>query len=284
MADVETLIAAEGVRKVFGSGNTEVVAVEKVDLHVVAGELVLIMGPSGSGKTTLLSMLGGLLRPTEGRIWVAGEELTGLSERRLSEVRRRLVGFVFQSFNLLEALNVVENVEIALDVAGSHGSEARERARTLLSRLGLGERLRFRPRLLSGGEKQRVSLARALVNETRVILADEPTANLDAKNGHEVMALLKAVTREKGRAVVVVSHDERIRSIADRVLWLEDGRLVELGRLEQDPVCRMQVDVKRTTYVDYNGRRLHFCSEGCKREFEEAPESFLVSPPFATNR
>ena len=284
MVSVESLIVAEGVSKVFGSGNTEVVAVEKVDLHVVAGELVLIMGPSGSGKTTLLSMLGGLLRPTEGRIWVAGEELTGLSERRLSEVRRRLVGFVFQSFNLLEALNVMENVEIALDVAGNHGSEARETASKLLSRLGLGERLRFRPRSLSGGEKQRVSLARALVNETRVILADEPTANLDAKNGREVMSLLKAVTREKDRAVVVVSHDERIRSVADRVLWLEDGRLVEVGRLEQDPVCRMQVDVKRTTYVDYNGRRLHFCSEGCKREFEEAPESFLVSPPFATNR
>ena len=284
MASVESLIVAEGVSKVFGSGNTKVVAVAQVDLQVDLGELVLIMGPSGSGKTTLLSMLGGLLRPTEGRIWVAGEELTGLSERRLSEVRRRLVGFVFQSFNLLEALNVMENVEIALDVAGNHGSEARETASKLLSRLGLGERLRFRPRSLSGGEKQRVSLARALVNETRVILADEPTANLDAKNGREVMSLLKAVTREKDRAVVVVSHDERIRSVADRVLWLEDGRLVEVGRLEQDPVCRMQVDVKRTTYVDYNGRRLHFCSEGCKREFEEAPESFLVSPPFATNR
>ena len=194
-------------------------------------------------------------------------------------MRRRLVGFVFQSFNLLEALTATENVEISLDVAGNHGSEARKRATNLLSRLGLGERLHFRPRLLSGGEKQRVSVARALVNDARVLLADEPTANLDAKNGREVMDLLKGVAREKDRAVVVVSHDERIRSVADRVLWLEDGRLVEMGRLEQDPVCQMQVDVTRSAYLDYKGQRLHFCSEGCKREFEEAPESFPVSPP-----
>ena len=277
MPSTQPLLAAEGVRKVFGAGNIEVVAVDKVDLQVAAGELVLIMGPSGSGKTTLLSMLGGLLRPTAGRIWIAGEELTALSERRLPEVRRRLVGFVFQSFNLLEALTATENVEVALDVAGKRGSEARKSAIDVLSRLGLAERLSFRPRSLSGGEKQRVAVARALVNQTRLLLADEPTANLDAKHGREVMFLLREVARDGGRAVVVVSHDERIRAVADRVLWLEDGRMVEVGRLVEDPVCRMQVDVTRAVYLDHQGRRLHFCSEGCRREFEETPDSFVVT-------
>jgi putative ABC transport system ATP-binding protein len=219
------LLQAERLTKVFGSGRTLVRAVREVDLTANAGEVTLVMGPSGSGKTTLLSMIGGLLRPTSGRILIGELEITALKRRELPRVRRHLVGFVFQTFNLLEALSAQENVEIALNVAGVTGPEARERAKELLLEAGLEERLHFNARDLSAGEKQRVAIARALANRPRLLLADEPTANLDSTSGHDVMELLRDLTRRKGSGAVVVSHDERLREIADQVLWLEDGRL-----------------------------------------------------------
>ena len=219
------LLRVERLTKVFGSGRTLVHAVREVDLTANAGEVTLVMGPSGSGKTTLLSMIGGLLRPTSGRILIGELEITALKRRELPRVRRHLVGFVFQTFNLLEALSLQENVEIALNVAGITGPEARERAKELLLEAGLEERLHFNARDLSAGEKQRVAIARALANRPRLLLADEPTANLDSASGHDVMELLRNLTRRKGSGAVVVSHDERLREIADQVLWLEDGRL-----------------------------------------------------------
>ncbi len=219
------LLQAERLTKVFGSGRTLVRAVREVDLTANAGEVTLVMGPSGSGKTTLLSMIGGLLRPTSGRILIGELEITALKRRDLPRVRRHVVGFVFQTFNLLEALSAQENVEIALNVAGITGPEARERAKGLLLEAGLEERLHFNARDLSAGEKQRVAIARALANRPRLLLADEPTANLDSASGHDVMELLRDLTRRKGSGAVVVSHDERLREIADQVLWLEDGRL-----------------------------------------------------------
>jgi putative ABC transport system ATP-binding protein len=226
----EPLLRVEQVTKVFGSGPTLVRAVDCVDLATDAGEITLIMGPSGSGKTTLLSMLGGILRPTEGQIAIAGIEITALRQRELPRVRRELVGFVFQTFNLLESLSTLENVEIALNVAGVKGSQAQERARSLLLEAGLGNRLHFSAKDLSAGERQRVAIARALANEPPLLLADEPTANLDSAHGHEVMELLRELTKRKGNAVVVVSHDPRLREVADRVLWLEDGRLRDRAR------------------------------------------------------
>jgi putative ABC transport system ATP-binding protein len=226
----QPLLRVEQVTKVFGSGRTLVRAVDRVDLATDAGEITLIMGPSGSGKTTLLSMIGGILRPTQGRIAIAGVEITALRQRELPRVRRELVGFVFQTFNLLESLSTLENVEIALNVAGVKGTQAQQRARSLLLEAGLGKRLDFNAKDLSAGERQRVAIARALANGPPLLLADEPTANLDSGHGHEVMELLRELTKRKGNGVVVVSHDARLREVADRVLSLEDGRLREHAR------------------------------------------------------
>jgi putative ABC transport system ATP-binding protein len=219
------LLRVEQVSRVFGSGPTLVRALDGIDLTVSAGELALVMGPSGSGKTTLLSVVGGILRPTDGRVFVGGLEITALPRRALPRVRRELVGFVFQSFNLLESLSALENVEIALNLAGVVGPEAAERARRLLVEAGLEHRLGFRATGLSAGERQRVAIARALANEPALLLADEPTANLDTEHGRDVMELLRDLTRRQGSAALVVSHDERLLEIADRVFRLEDGRL-----------------------------------------------------------
>jgi len=225
MTSVEPVLRVENLTRVFASGRTSVRAVDGVSLSASAGEIMLIMGPSGSGKTTLLTMIGGLLRPTSGHVYIDGVDIAALKASELPRVRRHHVGFVFQTFNLLESLSVQENVEVALNVAGVRGHEARERARRLLVEAGLEGRLDFKARDLSGGEKQRVSIARALANEPRLLLADEPTANLDSRHGHEVMQLLHDLTKNQGRTAVVVSHDARLRDVADTVLWLEDGRL-----------------------------------------------------------
>lgn len=273
------ILNVSGLTKVFGHGETEVRAVDGVDLTIRAGELVLVMGPSGSGKTTLLTMVGGLLRPTSGAIAIDGVDIASLDGGRLTEVRRHTVGFIFQSFNLWESLSVRENVELALNIGGLNGGAARQRARTLLESLGLGHRLNFRSRDLSGGEKQRVSIARALANEPRLLLADEPTANLDSKHGHEVMQLLRRIADEGDRAVLVVSHDQRIREVADRVLWLEDGQIRDVGLVARDPVCGMSVEIDGAPALEHDGRTFHFCSRGCRSEFEASPERFLASAP-----
>jgi putative ABC transport system ATP-binding protein len=270
------ILRASGITKVFGSGEAVVRAVDGVDLSVQAGQLVLIMGPSGSGKTTLLTIIGGLLRPTSGSVEIDGVEITALSERELAPVRRRKVGFIFQSFNLWETLSVEENVELVLNMAGVNGGPARDRARTLLEDRGLAHRLSFRSRDLSGGEKQRVSIARALANDPRLLLADEPTANLDSRHGHEVMRLLKDLASSGERAVIAVSHDERIREVADRVLWLEDGRIRDIGQMVRDPVCGMSVEVQKSVSVEHHGETYHFCSRGCSWEFQVSPEEFVA--------
>jgi putative ABC transport system ATP-binding protein len=272
------ILRVSGLSKVFGEGERAVRAVDGVDLTVCCGELVLIMGPSGSGKTTLLTMIGGLLRPTSGSVLINGVDITALSEARLAPVRRRSVGFIFQSFNLWESLTVQENVELPLNIAGVKGREARERARALLADRGLEKRLSSRTRDLSGGEKQRVSIARALANEPQLLLADEPTANLDSKHGRDVMHLLHDIAKKGDRAVIVVSHDQRIREVADRVLWLEDGRLSDMGQLAIDPVCNMGVDVAsaRAT-LHHEGKTYYFCSNGCSWEFQSDPARFLTA-------
>lgn len=220
---IDQTLQVTHISKRYGSGTTAVTAVHNVSLSVSPGEIVLIMGPSGSGKTTLLSMLGALLKPTEGTIQLNGTVISALAESRLPEIRLKQFGFIFQDFNLLSALTTLENVAIVAELAGSRSSEARRKATDLLRELGLGERLNFLPEKLSGGEKQRVAIARALVNDPALILADEPTANLDSKIGKEIMRLLRHIAKEQRRSVIIVSHDQRIRDIADRVLWLEDG-------------------------------------------------------------
>jgi len=232
------------------------------------------MGPSGSGKTTLLSMLGAMLRPTSGRIWVDGTDLTALPESKLPAFRAHRFGFVFQDFNLLSALSARENVEFALNLAGVTGARGRDRADGLLVGFGLGARLTFRPEKLSGGEKQRVAIARALANEPAVILADEPTANLDSKIGHEIARLLRRAATDEGRSVVIVSHDTRLKDIADRVLWLEDGEFRSISEMATDPVCGMAVDRDGSPHYRDDGQTYFFCSTPCREEFALEPERF----------
>ena len=255
------------VSKRFGDGETGVLAVRDVSLAVAPGEIVLIMGPSGSGKTTLLSMMGALLKPTEGSIHLDGTALSELSEGRLPDIRLRQFGFIFQDFNLLSALTVLENVSIVAELAGAGGRVARDKATAILTDLGLGARLDFLPEKLSGGEKQRVAIARALVNDPTLILADEPTANLDSKIGHEIMRLLRSIAKEQGRSVVIVSHDQRIRDIADRLLWLEDGAFQDIVTMATDPVCGMAIERERAVSAEREGETYYFCSRGCREEF-----------------
>lgn len=270
MPDTDIVLEARRLSRRFGDGPAAVEAVTDLDLIVRAGEIVLIMGPSGSGKTTLLTMLGGLLRPSGGTIVVDGRELTALSETQLPGLRARSFGFIFQDFNLMPSLSARENVEIALNIAGTRGSRAHGRAQELLDRLGLAARAGFRPDQLSGGEKQRVAIARALANEPALILADEPTANLDSHHGREVMRELRRIAKDEGRSVIIVSHDHRLREIADRVLWLEDGCFSRDDELVVDPVCGMTLEREGARYVlDLDGTTHWFCCQGCQKEFAE---------------
>jgi len=218
-------LRAAGLTKTYGEGDAAVRAVDAASLALRAGEVTLIMGPSGSGKTTLLFLLGGLLHPTAGHVWVNGHDLAGLRERELPGIRLRNFGFVFQDFNLLANLTAQENVQVPMELASVRPVKARERAAKILSALGLRKRLDFLPEKLSGGEKQRVSIARALANGPRVLLADEPTANLDSALGKTVAGLLRRIARATRAAVLIVSHDSRIVEVADRLLLMEDGRL-----------------------------------------------------------
>ena len=217
------------VTKTFGQGHTAVTPVRDVSFDAGPGEVVLIMGPSGSGKTTLLLMLGAMLRPTAGSVCVAGVDMATAPQRKLPKLRATNLGFVFQDFNLLGALSATENVEYACNLAGVRGHRAADRAEQLLRQVGLGHRLHSRPVSMSGGEQQRVAIARALANDPPLILADEPTANLDAATGRSVAHVLRGLASDQGRTCVIVTHDERLEAIADRVLWLDDGHLLTGG-------------------------------------------------------
>jgi len=220
------ILQLDAVSKMYRSGDFSITALDDVTLDIRGGEIVAIMGPSGSGKTTLLTIAGALLRPTHGRVHICGTEVTHMDESRLAAIRRQQVGFVYQNFNLLEALTALENVRVVIQNGSRNGrADANLRATELLDMFGLSHRIHALPKRMSDGEKQRVAIVRALAKNPELILADEPTANLDAKRGHEVMALLRQKALELHKAVVVVSHDDRIRQFAHRVLWLEDGRL-----------------------------------------------------------
>lgn len=223
------IIEVKNLWKIYEEGRVKVEAVKDVSLSVKEGEMVAVMGPSGSGKTTLLSMMGCILKPTVGDVIIKGIKINGLDERKLPEIRNKYIGFIFQAFNLFPSLTASENVEIALSLKGIKGKESKYESKRLLEKVGLGERIDFLPRDLSGGEKQRVSIARALAGIPPLILADEPTGNLDSRTGLEVIRILKESTIREGSSVVIVTHDGRIAEIVDRVLYLEDGRIVGEG-------------------------------------------------------
>ncbi len=233
---MENIITITNLNKNFNAGkHSEVKAVQDVSLKINNAETILIMGPSGSGKTTLLTIIGGLLKPTSGSILFGDQELTTLGQKRLTTFRRENIGFIFQSFNLLKNLTALENVS----VGAFNQKNAKEKAINLFQRLGIQERMNFRPDDLSGGERQRVAIARSLINDPKIILADEPTANLDKNIGHEVMKLLCSIACGEKKAVVIVSHDERIKDVAEKVIYIEDGKLVREEKGSHDKTCLM---------------------------------------------
>ncbi|HET9359229.1 MAG TPA: ABC transporter ATP-binding protein [Vicinamibacterales bacterium] len=231
-------ISVRHVTKNYGEGHTTLRVLDDVDLDVDRGELVLLMGPSGSGKTTLLSIIGCILRPTSGVVRILGREVSSLDERDLPHVRLEHVGFVFQGFNLFPALTASQNIELVLHLKGRSRREGRHRAAALLDRVGLATKRDVLPADLSGGQKQRVAIARALASEPSIILADEPTAALDLHSGLSVIRLLRDLAHQRGRAVVLVTHDGRILEFADRVVRIEDGRIVgqEDARSREEPL------------------------------------------------
>lgn len=219
-------VAVRNVSKTYAQGEAAMRALDGVDLDVHRGELVLLMGPSGSGKTTLLSIMGCILRPSGGTIHVLGREVAGLPERELPRIRRERIGFVFQGFNLFPTLTAQANVALALDVKGASRREAANRSAALLEQVGLEAKRDSYPADLSGGQKQRVAIARAIAGDPDIILADEPTAALDTHSGHIVMDILRSLAHDRGRSVVIVTHDNRMLGYADRIVHLEDGRIV----------------------------------------------------------
>jgi putative ABC transport system ATP-binding protein len=226
----KVIVEAEGIVKVLGSAPNENKVLKGIDLQLHTGELTLMMGPSGSGKTTLLSILGCILSPTQGKLAISGMNTQNMSKEQLANLRRKHVGFVFQSYNLVPTLSAVENVMLALDLRDLNGPDAHDYAIDALEAVGLGHRINAMPSKMSGGEKQRVSIARALAGSPSVILADEPTAALDAKNGMAVMELLATVAQDTGRAVLAVTHDHRTLQYADRIITIDDGRIAGSDR------------------------------------------------------
>jgi putative ABC transport system ATP-binding protein len=220
------VLEAHGVGKVLGSGAGRVEALRDINLSLREGELTILMGPSGSGKTTLLSVLGCMLAPTTGTVRVCGIATDGADAETMARLRRDHVGFVFQTYHLFATLTAAENVQMALDVRGESGRKARGKAYEALARVGLAHKIQSYPFELSGGEQQRVAIARAIVSNPSAILADEPTAALDSANGQTVLRILAAIARDSGRSVLVVTHDPRLMPFANRIVTIEDGRLV----------------------------------------------------------
>jgi putative ABC transport system ATP-binding protein len=229
----KNILTARDIVMELGQGAGRVRVLKGVDLTLGSGELTLLMGPSGSGKTTLLSIMGCILSPTAGTLQVADQRTDGLGAEQLAELRRRHIGFVFQSYNLFPTLTAIENVLLALDVRGINGPAAKKEAEKALTAVGLSHRMRSYPRNLSGGEQQRVAVARALAGSPSLLLADEPTAALDAENGRAVMALLSDLARDESRAILAVTHDGRTLPYADRIINIEDGLIV--GERRQKP-------------------------------------------------
>jgi ABC-type lipoprotein export system ATPase subunit len=224
------MLRARDLCKQYGRDDSLVRAVDHVDLDVAAGETLAVMGPSGCGKSTLLHLLGGLDRASAGELWVAGQRIDQMSERGLAAIRRSGVGFVFQAFHLMDELTAVENIELPLLLAGRPARPARRRAAQLLDQIGLADRARHLPSQLSGGQRQRVAIARALANEPLIVLADEPTGNLDSEATLEVLRLFESL-HDAGQTLVVVTHDARIAATADRLISMRDGAFIDETRL-----------------------------------------------------
>lgn len=222
-----TLVQTENLTKIYGTGQTAVTALDNLTLSINQGEFVAVMGPSGCGKSTLLHLIGGLDSPTRGHVTIDSHNLSTMDDTRLTELRRRHIGFVFQFFNLIPVLNATENAALPLILDGAKPTEARAKAKAWLERLGLADKVDKRPDQLSGGQQQRVAIARALTAEPSLVLADEPTGNLDSRSADEIATLLRQIADEWKRSVMMVTHDPRIAAYADRIIFLKDGTVVD---------------------------------------------------------
>jgi putative ABC transport system ATP-binding protein len=228
------IVETRNLSKSYGKGETAVPALKGINVSIAEGEFVAVMGPSGCGKSTLLHLIGGLDRPSAGEVILDGQDISTLDDDALTQLRRRKIGFIFQFYNLLPVLGATENAALPLILDGVKPAEARKRAVEWLNRMGLENRLDHRPTQLSGGQQQRVAIARALVTEPALILADEPTGNLDSTAGNEIAALLRQITGEWGRTVLMVTHDPRIAAYADRIIFLKDGTVMDDTRIAEN--------------------------------------------------
>jgi putative ABC transport system ATP-binding protein len=229
-----SIVKTEQLTKVYGKGVTAVTALNKLNIDIKEGEFVAVMGPSGCGKSTLLHLVGGLDRPSSGQVMVGGQTLADLSDDDLTRLRRRQIGFVFQFFNLIPVLSAAENAVLPLVLDGVKPADAQQKAKSWLEKVGLGDRMSHRPDQLSGGQQQRVAIARALVAEPALILADEPTGNLDSRSADEIAVLLRQISDEMNRTILMVTHDPRIAAHANRIIFLKDGKIVDETNLKRN--------------------------------------------------
>ena len=238
----QTIVRTRGVTKIYKMGKVEVHALRGVDVEIKAGEYISIMGPSGSGKSTLFNMIGGLDKPTDGKVYIEEVDVAQLDAYELAWLRCRKIGYIFQTFNIIPVMTALENVTLPMIFAGMTTDEARDKGCDLLSRVGLGDRLSHKPFELSGGQQQRVAVARAMANDPSLLLADEPTGNLDIKTGTEIIELMKQMNEEDGVTIISATHDHKMLSASDRIVWIADGKVdriearsdikIELGTIE----------------------------------------------------
>ncbi len=226
----QNVVRTRGVKKVFNLGKVIVEALRGVDLEIARGEYISIMGPSGSGKTTLFNVIGGLDKPTEGRVYIDEVDVAQLDAYELAWLRCRKIGYIFQTFNLIPVMTALENITLPMLFAGVSADDARDKGIELLTSVGLGERIQHKPPELSGGQQQRVAVARALANDPAIILADEPTGNLDLKTGKEIITLLKEMNREKNVTIISATHDLKMIDVSDRIFWIRDGAIERIEK------------------------------------------------------
>ena len=240
---VEYTVMTRDVVKIYRMGDTEVRALDGVDVTISTGEYISIMGPSGSGKTTLFNAIGGLMKPTAGNVFIDEIDVAQLDANELAWLRCRKIGYIFQSYNIVKVMTALENVTLPMLFGGVPPDEAQDRAVDILERVGLGDRLLHTPKELSGGQQQRVAIARAFANNPAIILADEPTANLDIHTGEEIISLMKEMNRERGVTVICSTHDHKMLDISDRIVWMRDGKVQKIAR-------RDEVDIEINTMKD----------------------------------
>jgi putative ABC transport system ATP-binding protein len=245
MADLRNIVRVSKVTKTFRLGKTEVMALKGVDLTISSGHYVSIMGPSGSGKSTLFNMIGGLDKPTSGKVFIDEVDIAQLDAYELAWLRCRKIGYIFQTFNIIQVMTALENVTLPMVFAGMHNDAAVEKGIQLLKLVGLGDRFRHKPSELSGGQQQRVAVARALANDPVIILADEPTGNLDLTTGEEIIALLKSLSRERNVTIISATHDIKMLNVSDQVVWIRDGRIERVEDRDELSISVGQIDTRK---------------------------------------